>query len=132
MEPTLTFIGNIHSELKSLEECPKQEDEDAPEASILIFPEFLEGIRDIKAGDELILLTWLHKSDRKVLKTRPRNNPEAPITGIFSTRSPNRSNPIGLHIVEVLSISEDGLIKVSGLEVIDQTPLIDMKPVRNK
>lgn len=132
MDPTLTFIGTIHSELTRIEDCPLQEDEGAPEASITISPEFMEGVKDVQAGDEIILLTWLHKADRKILQTRPRNNPQASLTGIFSTRSPERPNPIGLHAVNVLSISEEGLIKVSGLEVIDQTPLIDIKSVSNK
>jgi tRNA (Thr-GGU) A37 N-methylase len=74
----------------------------------------------------------LHVADRKVIKCKPRNNPKSPLTGVFSTRSPDRPNPIGIHSVKVLSISENGLIKVSGLEVIDQTPLIDIKPVWNK
>lgn len=131
MGQAIRFIGKIHSELKRIEDCPLQENENAPEASITIFPEFMEGIQDIVVGSDVLLLTWLHLADRKVIKTKPRNNPEAPLTGVFSTRSPDRPNPIGLHSVKVLSISEDDLIKVSGLEVVDQTPLIDIKPVWN-
>lgn len=129
MDYTLTFIGTIHSKLKKVQDCPLQEDEGAPEASIIIYPEFIEGITNIMEGSKVLLLTWLHKADRSVLKTKPRNNPEAPPTGVFSTRSPDRPNPIGLHSVEVLSLSAEGLMKVSGLEVIDRTPLIDIKPV---
>ncbi|MBI1768258.1 MAG: tRNA (N6-threonylcarbamoyladenosine(37)-N6)-methyltransferase TrmO [Bacteroidetes bacterium] len=128
MEPTLKFIGKVHSDLKRLEDCPLQENELAPEASIEIFSEFAEGIKNVKKGSELLLFTWLHKSDRTEIKTKPRNNPEAPLTGVFSTRSPNRPNPIGIHEVKVLSISKEGMIKISGLEVLDQTPLIDIKP----
>lgn len=127
MEPTLKFIGKVHSELKTLEDCPRQENEDAPTASIEIFPEFLEAARDIKQGSQLVLLTWLHKGDREEMETRPRNNPHAPLTGVFSTRSPNRPNPIGLHEVKVLSV-EKGVINVTALEVLDQTPIIDIKP----
>ena len=129
---SLKFIGKIHSPLKTLEDCPLQENESAPEAEIIIFPEFIEGTGDIVAGSEILLLTWLHMADRSVLKCYPRNNYTSPFIGVFSTRSPNRPNPIGIHFVKVLSISDDGLIKVSGLEVIDQTPLIDIKPVWNK
>lgn len=132
MEPALRFIGKIHSELKRIEECPLQENENAPEAVIEILPEFIEGIKNIKAGSEILLLTWLHKGDRTVIKCVPRNNYESPLIGVFSTRSPDRPNPIGIHSVKVLSISDKGLIKVSALEVLDQTSLIDIKPVWNK
>jgi tRNA (Thr-GGU) A37 N-methylase len=67
-------------------------------------------------------------ADRGVLKCRPQNNYESPFTGVFSTRSPDRPNPIGIHLVKILSISDDGLIKVSAIEVIDQTPIVDIKP----
>ena len=129
MESTLKFIGTIHSDLKRIEDCPLQENENAPIASIEIFPEFKEGILNIMEGSEIMLLTWLHSADRTVIKCVPRNHYESPRTGVFSTRSPDRPNPIGIHIVKVLSISENGLIKISGLEVLDQTPLIDIKPM---
>lgn len=132
MEPTLKFIGKIHSELKKIDDCPLQENENAPEATIIIFHEFLEGIEDIKVGSVVLLLTWLHIADRTVMKCRPRNNHASPLTGIFSTRSPDRPNPIGVHSVKVLSISDTGLMKVSGLEVLDETPLIDIKSETNK
>lgn len=127
MESILKFIGKVHSELKKLEDCPRQESESAPKASLEIFPEFLEAAQDIKRGSELVLLTWLHQSVRREMKTRPRNNPDAPLMGVFSTRSPNRPNPIGMHEVKVLSV-EGSIINVSALEVLDETPIIDMKP----
>jgi tRNA-Thr(GGU) m(6)t(6)A37 methyltransferase TsaA len=129
MEPVLQFVGRIHSELQSLEACPLQEFENAPEALVMIFPEFIEGIKDIRAGAEILLLTWLHAADRKVIKCVPRRDYGAPLVGVFSTRSPDRPNPIGVHVVKVTSIQDDGVIKVSGLEVLDQTPVIDIKPV---
>ena len=132
MEQTIKFIGKIHSELKKIEECPLQENENAPEAVLQIFPEFREGTQDIKPGSEILLLTWLHMADRNVIKCKPRNNLKSPLTGVFSTRSPDRPNPIGIHLVKVLSISDNGLIKVSAMEVIDQTPIIDIKPAWNK
>lgn len=129
MQPILLLIGVVHSGLKRLEDCPLQESENAPEATLEIFPEYITGIKNIKKGDRLLLLTWLHKSDRTVIATHPRNDPGSPLTGVFSTRSPDRPNPIGLHAVEVVSISDTGIIKVSGLEVLDQTPLVDIKPI---
>ena len=130
MNPTLEYIGIINSELKNIDDCPRQADENAPEASVVVYPEFANGLRDIKPGDEILLLTWLHMGDRSVLEARPRNNPNAPRTGIFSTRSPNRPNPIGIHSVKVISVT-GGEIKIDGLEVLDQTPLIDIKPIWN-
>jgi tRNA-Thr(GGU) m(6)t(6)A37 methyltransferase TsaA len=128
--PTLQYIGIISSELKNIDDCPRQADENAAAASIMIYPEFANGIRDLKPGDAILLLTWLHMGDRSILETRPRNNPDAPITGIFSTRSPDRPNPVGIHSVKVISIT-GGEIKVDGLEVLDQTPVIDIKPIWN-
>jgi tRNA-Thr(GGU) m(6)t(6)A37 methyltransferase TsaA len=124
----LRFIGTIHSELKNLQDCPRQEKENAPAATIEIFIEFIEGLKDIQPGDKLILFTWLHKADRTVLETRPRNDNNLPLTGVFSTRSPDRPNPIGIHFVKVIKVLIDKQFIVSGLEVLDGTPLIDIKP----
>ena len=106
-----------------------QENESAPEASIIIYPDFIEGIRNLHRGSEILILTWLDKADRTVIKCRPRREKSGPEIGVFSTGSPDRPNPIGLHTVKVVSVSTDGSFKVSGLEVLDQTPVIDIKPV---
>ena len=129
MEQILKPIGVIHSSLKKKEDCPLQENENAPEAVIEIFPAFSEGIKDLKPGSEILLLTWLHQGDRTVIKCVTRNNYHSLKVGVFSTRSPDRPNPIGIHEVKVISTGNDGLIKVSALEVLDQTPLIDIKPI---
>jgi tRNA-Thr(GGU) m(6)t(6)A37 methyltransferase TsaA len=123
----INFIGRVHSSLKRLEDCPLQEREEAPAATIEIFPHFMEGIKDVKAGDKLIVFTWLHQSDRSVLSTHPRNDANLPLTGIFSTRSPDRPNPIGIHFAKVSGV-ESGRLKVAALEVLDQTPVVDIKP----
>jgi tRNA-Thr(GGU) m(6)t(6)A37 methyltransferase TsaA len=123
----LIFIGKVASPLKRLEDCPRQEHESAPPATLEISEDFIEGMKDINSGDRLIVLTWLHESDRKVMTTRPRNDLTAPITGVFSTRSPDRPNPLGMHSVKVLSVYGNK-IEVSSLEVLDQTPIIDIKP----
>ncbi len=105
-----------------------QESENAPEASIIIFPEFTEGVKDIKAGSEILLFTWFHKADRSVIKCIPRREFGSPLIGVFSTRSPDRPNPIGIHFTKVVSIS-NGTIKVSALEALDETPVVDIKPI---
>jgi len=87
-----------------------------------------EGVRDLKPGTDVIVLTWLHQADRDVLSTRPRSDPNNPIHGVFSTRSPDRPNPIGLHRVHLIDI-HGNRIRVRDLEAIDGTPVIDIKPV---
>lgn len=129
--PEIEFIGRIKSELKNIEDCPLQGTENAPDAEVLILPEFIEGIKDIIAGQEIMLLTWMHLADRSVIKCYPRNNYQSQLVGVFSTRSPSRPNPIGIHIVKVISVSDDSL-KVAGLEGLDQTPIIDIKPLLKK
>jgi tRNA-Thr(GGU) m(6)t(6)A37 methyltransferase TsaA len=127
MSSTVKFIGKINSPLKRIEDCPLQENENAPEAEILIGEEFIEGIKDISIDTNILLLTWLHQADRTVIKCVTRNNYNTPLKGVFATRSPDRPNPIGIHTVKVVAIN-NGVIKVSGLEVLDQTPVIDIKP----
>jgi len=129
MQAIIHFIGQVQSSLKSLDDCPRQANEGAPEATLEIEPEYQQGIADIQAGDKLVLLTWLHMADREVLTTHPRNDTSLPVTGVFSTRSPGRPNPIGLHTVTVVSVEDNAHIKVSGLEVLDGTPIVDIKPV---
>jgi tRNA-Thr(GGU) m(6)t(6)A37 methyltransferase TsaA len=124
----LKFVGVIHSELTNLQDCPRQENENAPEATVEVFGEFAEGIKNIKTGNEIILLTWLHEANRSVLETRPRNDVSLPLTGVFSTRSPDRPNPIGIHRVKVIAFMSNTIFKVSALEALDKTPLIDIKP----
>ena len=121
-------IGRVHSPLKRQEDCPRQGFEDAPGAEIEIFPAFLEGLDGLEAGRELLVLTWLHLADRSVLQVHPRRNPEAPLKGVFATRSPARPNPIGLHRVTLLE-REGGRLRVAPLEALDGTPVADIKPV---
>lgn len=129
MDETIKYIGKINSVLKTIEDCPLQGNENAPDAEVIIYPEFIEGIKDLKPGAEILLLTWLHATDRSVIKCYPRNNLDAPVVGVFSTRSPARPNPIGIHPVTIITISTNGIIRVAGLEALDQTPVIDIKPV---
>jgi len=121
-------IGWVESSLTDRAQAPRQGDEGAPSAWLVFEARVADGIRDLAAGTEIIVLTWLDRGDREVLVTRPRDDPARPPTGVFSTRSPDRPNPIGLHRVEILAI--DGLrVLVQPLEALDQTPVIDVKPV---
>jgi tRNA-Thr(GGU) m(6)t(6)A37 methyltransferase TsaA len=88
----------------------------------------LDGLTDVRPGDRVIVLTWLDRADRSVLRVHPRDDPANPETGVFSTRSADRPNPIGLHPAEVLEV--EGLrVRVAGLEAVDGTPVVDVKPV---
>ena len=128
-QPVLQTIGVIRSSLKSLDDCPLQGHEGAPEAYIELQPEYIEGIDNMKPGSEVIILTWFHQASRSVVKCYPRKQTEAPHVGVFTTRSPDRPNPIGLHQVTVQEIGAGGKIKVYPLEALDGTPVIDIKPV---
>jgi tRNA-Thr(GGU) m(6)t(6)A37 methyltransferase TsaA len=125
---TLEPIGVIRSLLATLEAAPLQGDEGAPEAWLELTGLVAEGLTVITAGDELIVLTWLHRARRNVLKVHPRGRLEALLTGVFATRSPDRPNPVGLHRVSVLEVAAQRL-KVAPMEAIDGTPVVDIKPV---
>jgi tRNA-Thr(GGU) m(6)t(6)A37 methyltransferase TsaA len=128
MGAALQPIGTVRSSLKDRKDSPNQGSEGAPDAWIELTPSVLEGIDGIAVGDDLIVITWLHEARRDVLKTHPRGDENVPLAGVFATRSPDRPNPLGLHRVRVLEIA-GGELKVGPLEVIDGTPVVDLKPV---
>ena len=121
-------IGWIVSPLIDLAAAPAQGDEGAPDASLVLNPEVRSAMGSLEVGANVIVLTWLDQADRDVLEVHPRGDRARPLQGVFSTRSPDRPNPIGLHEVEILSI-DDTRIEVRGLEAIDGTPILDIKPV---
>jgi tRNA-Thr(GGU) m(6)t(6)A37 methyltransferase TsaA len=121
-------IGHVESPLTSTADAPRQGDEGAPPAYLILDSEVHAGLDGIAVGDEIIVLTWLHEADRRALTVHPRGDLTRPEQGVFSTRSPSRPNPIGLHRVRVLNL-EGIRIQVSGLEAIDGTPIVDLKPV---
>ena len=121
-------IGRVESPLTDPAAAPKQGDEGAPEAWLVFERRVADGLRDVAAGVDLLLITWLDRAARDVLLVRPRDDESRPLTGVFSTRSPDRPNPLGLHRVTVLAV--EGLrVRVAGLEAIDGTPIVDVKPV---
>ncbi|MGH3273900.1 MAG: tRNA (N6-threonylcarbamoyladenosine(37)-N6)-methyltransferase TrmO [Streptosporangiaceae bacterium] len=121
-------IGWVESPLTDIADAPNQGDLGAPDAWLMINPDVREGIRDLRPGSDIFVLTWLHQSRRDELATRPGDDPASPELGVFSTRSPARPNPVGLHRVSILAV-EDGRVKVRPLEAISGTPIIDIKPV---
>jgi tRNA-Thr(GGU) m(6)t(6)A37 methyltransferase TsaA len=124
-------IGWVESPLTDRAQAPRQGDEGAPLAWIVFEPAVADGIRDLQAGTEILVLTWLDRARRDELVTRPRDDPANPLTGVFSTRSSDRPNPIGLHRVRIAEVSGLRML-VHGLEAIDGTPVADVKPVLDK
>lgn len=122
-------VGVVRSRLVRREDAPKQGSEGAPEAWIEFQPAYADALLGVAAGDEVILLTWLHLGRRDVLQVHPRGDPANPIAGVFATRSPDRPNPIGLHRVRVLEVAAPGRLRVAPLEAVDGTPVVDMKAV---
>ena len=121
-------IGTVESSLTDLAAAPKQGDEGAPDAWLVLKPVVGDALDGLRVGDDVFVLTWLDRADREVLRVHPRGDFSRPAQGVFGTRSPDRPNPIGLHRVQVLAI--DGLrVRVSDLEALDGTPVLDLKPL---
>ena len=127
----LKAIGRVESSLTNLESAPRQADEGAPEAWLVFEPRVLEGLSSLRPGDEVIVITWLDRARRDVLSVHPRGDSSRPEEGVFSTRSPHRPNPIGLHRVEITAIDRRR-VRVRHLEALDGTPIVDVKPVLSK
>lgn len=127
----LRAIGEVESPLTDPASAPKQGDEGSPDAWLVFEAGVLEGLQDIRPGDRVIVLTWLDRARRDVLRVHPRDDVTNPMQGVFNTRSADRPNPIGLHEVEIASI--DGpRVRVRNLEAVDGTPILDVKPVLNR
>jgi tRNA-Thr(GGU) m(6)t(6)A37 methyltransferase TsaA len=124
-------IGRVESPLVERDTAPKQGHEGAPDAWLTFEPAVQEGLRDLAVGDEILVLTWLHLARRDVLAVHPRDDPAAPERGVFSTRSADRPNPIGLHRVEIVAV-DAGRVRVRNLEAVDGTPIVDVKPVLDR
>ena len=119
-------LGHVESTLTDRSGAPKQADEGAPDAWLVLHDDVLPAAADIAVGDELVVVTWLHEADRDILVVHPRGDRDRPLTGVFSTRSPARPNPLGLHPVTVLGV--DGRrVHVRALEAVDGTPIVDIK-----
>ncbi|HEX3292042.1 MAG TPA: tRNA (N6-threonylcarbamoyladenosine(37)-N6)-methyltransferase TrmO [Gaiella sp.] len=124
----LRIVGRVASQLRRREDAPMQGGEGAPDAWIVFEDDVRDAAGDLTVGDDVLVLTWLHEADRTVQAVHPRDDLTVPERGVFSTRSADRPNPIGLHRVEVAEV--DGRrIRVRSLEAIDGTPVVDVKPV---
>jgi tRNA-Thr(GGU) m(6)t(6)A37 methyltransferase TsaA len=118
----------VESPLVDKDAAPKQGDEGSPDAWLVFEPAVREGLADLEVGTEVLVLTWLDRADRDVLAVHPRDDPAVPLRGVFSTRSADRPNPVGLHRVEIVAI-QGARVRVRNLEALDGTPIVDVKPV---
>jgi L-fuculose-phosphate aldolase len=123
---TINPIGILHCDLQTRKETPKNYDESEHAGTIEVFPEFREGLEGIRVGDTIVVLFWLDRADRTVLRVHPRGDTSRPKRGVFSTRSPVRPNPIAVSELLVEDIA-DTLLKVRALDILDNTPVIDIK-----
>lgn len=126
---TVNPIGQVVSLLRDPTRAPKQAHEGAPSAWIEFSAEYSDGLRNLVVGDSILIITWLDRADRSTLNVHPRDDVTAPLRGVFSTRSADRPNPIGIHRVRIVEIESTTRIRVDGLEAIDGTPVLDVKPV---
>jgi tRNA-Thr(GGU) m(6)t(6)A37 methyltransferase TsaA len=126
--PELHPVGVVRSALRRREDAPRQGAEGAPEAWLEIDGRYADAMVGLSVDDELLVLTWLHQADRRLLQVHPRDDLRNPLTGVFATRSSDRPNPVGLHRVTVREIVGCRL-RVFPLEAVDGTPIVDLKPV---
>ncbi len=125
-------IGTVHSSLVNPQQAPKQGNEGAPDAWLVFDSAVEPALEDLQVGEEVLLFTWLDRADRQTMRVHPRDDPRAPLRGVFSTRSQDRPNPVGLHRVRILKREGPLRLQVSDLEALDGTPVIDIKPVLDR
>lgn len=130
-QPTLRFIGVLYGDITRIEDAPKSYDESEHVGTLEIFPEFADGLDGIGAGQTIVALFWLHKASRDVLKIYPRGDRSRGLCGVFAARSPVRPNPIAISELKVLAV-HGNRIEVSGLDILDGTPIIDLKKSQNR
>ena len=131
MDMTLHAIGVVRSVLTDKATAPKFETENAPPATVVLDPTYAEAARDLAPGQEILLFTWLHQADRTCQAVHPRGDLSRPLTGVFSTRSPARPNPLGLHQVRLTAV-EGNVLSIDALEALDGTPVVDIKPLADR
>ena len=127
-EYPLRPIGFVESPLTELQAAPRQGDEGSPDCWLIFNPDVRPALDGLHPGDDIVVITWLHLADRTVLQVHPRGDASRPIRGVFATRSQHRPNPLGVQVVTILGV--DNLrMRVQGLEAVDGTPIVDIKPV---
>jgi tRNA-Thr(GGU) m(6)t(6)A37 methyltransferase TsaA len=121
-------VGRVASTLRDPDAAPKQADEGASEAWLELDEEMEPAASGLRPGDRIVVITWLDRADRDTTQVHPRGDESRPLTGVFATRSQHRPNPVGLHETEVAEL-DGARIRVTELEALDGTPVLDVKPV---
>lgn len=130
MELSLKAIGIVHSDLRTTQDAPHEGSHSLPEATLEIYPEYCLGLAGMERHSRLVVLYWLHGTDREVLRVYPKGDRSKEMIGVFTNRSPLRPNPIGISVVDILNV-EISRVRVRGLDAIDGTPIIDLKATLN-
>lgn len=125
-QPKLQFIGILHCDIESRKDAPKNYSESSKTGFLEIYPEYQEALHGIEAGQTLVVLFWLHRAERNVLRVYPRGDTSRGLTGVFATRSPVRPNPIAISELKVLRV-QGTMLEVKGLDILDETPIVDIK-----
>ena len=126
-DSSLTFIGRIRTPFATRADCPRRGEPDGPVCRIEIGTLWQPALQGLEGQDRLEVLYWMHLARRDLLVQAPKSAP-APL-GTFALRSPYRPNPIATSVVTVVAI-EPGAVLVRGLDCVDGTPLVDLKPAR--
>ncbi len=125
-QPQLHIIGMLHGDIASRDDAPKNYSESNRVGTIEVFSQYTEGLEGIAPGQTIVVLFWLHEARRDILKVHPRGDKSRRQRGVFTTRSPIRPNPIAISELKVLAV-KDNFIEVSRLDILDGTPIIDIK-----
>lgn len=125
-QPQLHIIGMLHGDILSRDDAPKNYSESSRVGTIEVFSQYNEGLEGVEAGQTIVVLFWLHEARRDILKVHPRGDTSRNQQGVFTTRSPIRPNPIAISELKVLAVN-DNCIEVSGLDILDGTPIVDIK-----
>jgi tRNA-Thr(GGU) m(6)t(6)A37 methyltransferase TsaA len=131
VQPSFEPIGVVRSPLRSRKDAPRSARDGAPAAVLELGERFAAALEGVRAGMDLVLVTWLHEGLRDVLQVRPGRDRTRDLTGVFATRSPDRPNPIGLHRITVTAVEPPARVHVAALEAIDGTPILDLKIALN-
>ncbi len=122
----ITPIGFIRSPITEKEKAPKMGSEESVIGELVIDRAYADALVGLAPGQKVLILYWMDKAERDTLQVHPRRDYSRPIRGVFSTRSPDRPNPIAIDAVEILEINGT-VLRVRGIDALDQTPLIDIK-----
>ncbi len=119
-------IGVIRSPITDPDKAPRQGSESAVSGKLVVDEQYRDALLGLEKGAKIVIVYWMHLAERNILQVHPRHDLTRPLRGVFSTRSPDRPNPVSIDTVEITGI-EGTAIDVVGLDAVDGTPLLDIK-----